>query len=54
MADKWMTMHHPKLDNSNTEVTERAFENVFKAKGWKKGPKKVAKKKAVEETATDE
>jgi len=37
-----IVMYHPKLDGSPT-TTRRAFEGVWKAKGWKEGPKPVAK-----------
>lgn len=37
-----VVMHHPKLDGSPV-TTRRAFEGVWKAKGWKDGPKAAAK-----------
>lgn len=42
VADKgegWVVMHHPKLPNSHTEVTEQAFTEQWEPNGWKRATK---------------
>ncbi len=45
MAEKMAQMYHPKIKGSENTVTETAFNNVWKGKGWKKGKPKAAAKK---------
>lgn len=38
MADKQVTLRHPKLDDSTITVPERSV-YVYEASGWKRAPK---------------